>query len=220
MSSIFHRPACENSGFNSFVEHQIDTKIRGGCIKMETVFGDLPTLETDRLLLRKIELEDKEDIYAYTSNEEVSKYVTWDTHKSLADTSGFIEFVLAQYRVKKIAPWGIEYKENGKLIGTIDFVMWQPNYHVAEIGYCLSQDYWGMGIVTEAANEVIKYGFTHMDLVRIQARCMAENIGSARVMEKIGMSFEGVMRKAMYTKGFQRDIKMYSILDEEFFASP
>lgn len=84
------------------------------------------------------------------------------------------------------------------------------------MGYVISQDYWNKGIATEAANEVIKFGFNEMDLVRIQARCVVENIGSARVMEKAGMSFERIIRKGILMKGKHRDLKIYSILNEEF----
>jgi [ribosomal protein S5]-alanine N-acetyltransferase len=188
----------------------------GVYMEIENIYGNLPTLETERLKLRKITLEDAEDMYFYGSNEVVSKYVTWETHKTLSDTKEFIEFVLNNYENNKVSPWGIEFKENGKLIGTIDFISWNTSHKIAEIGYVISQEYWGKGIVTEAANEVIKFGFNNMDLVRIQARCFVENIGSARVMEKTGMSFEGIIRKGMFVKGKHRDIKMYSILKEEF----
>ncbi|WP_062048967.1 GNAT family N-acetyltransferase [Bacillus sp. JCM 19034] len=186
---------------------------------MKPIFRQLPTLETERLRLRKLTLEDLSDMYEYCSNEEVTKYVTWDTHKSSSDTKQFIEFVVSRYEDNKVAPWGIEYKQNGKLIGTINFVSWQADHKIAEIGYALSQDYWGKGIVTEAAKEVITFGFHHMDLIRIQAKCNVENIGSARVMEKVGMSLEGKMRKALFAKGEHHDIYMYSILKEEFLHS-
>ncbi|MCM3569150.1 GNAT family N-acetyltransferase [Neobacillus mesonae] len=185
-------------------------------MKIEQIYGNLPALETERLLLRKISLADVDDMFAYCSNEAVSKYVTWETHQSLKDTEQFINFVLQQYGNKRVAPWGIEFKETGKLIGTIDFVWWHPLHQSAEIGYCLSQDYWGKGITTEAAKKVIKFGFEKMDLMRIQARCFTGNFGSQRVMEKAGMSFEGINRKAMLIKGKHRDLKVYSILKEEF----
>lgn len=187
-------------------------------MKIEEIYEDLPILETDRLLLRKITIDDVEMMHAYASNEEVSKYVTWDTHYSLSDTQMFVEFVLHQYETKKIAPWGIEYKQNGTFIGTIDFVNWQPKHKIAEIGYVISSDYWGNGITPEAANALLKYGFENMDLVRIQAKCLVENNASARVMEKIGMSFEGIIRKGIYAKGKHHDLKLYSILDHEYFA--
>lgn len=185
-------------------------------MNIEKIYSDLPILETERLILRKVTKEDIEDMYLYGSDEEVSKYVTWNTHETIADTKGFVEFVLNKYENKHVSPWGIEYKENGKFIGTIDFVWWQPNHKIAEIGYVISKDYWGKGLTTEVAKKLVKFGFEEMDLVRVQARCDVENIASARVMEKAGMTFEGIIRKGIFVKGEHRDLKMYSILKEEF----
>ncbi|ADU32401.1 GNAT family N-acetyltransferase [Evansella cellulosilytica] len=185
-------------------------------LTIEDIYRDLPSLETDRLRLRKITLDDTKEMFSYGSNEEVTKYVTWDTHNTMDDTKGFIEFVIKQYESNNLAPWGIEYKSTNKLIGTIDFVSWKPTHHVAEIGYVLSPDYWGKGITTEAAEKVIEFGFNKMDLVRIQAKCFVDNNASARVMEKIGMRYEGTLRKAAFIKGKHEDLKVYSILREEY----
>ncbi|MGP4039789.1 GNAT family N-acetyltransferase [Gracilibacillus sp. D59] len=187
-------------------------------MEVEDIFSDLPTLETKRLFLRKVSLDDVHDIYAYGSNEEVSKFVTWETHKSLDETQAFVQYILSLYKNNNIAPWAIELKDTQKMIGTIDFVSWDTSQYIAEIGYVISQDYWGKGIVTEAAKEVIAFGFNHMELERIQAKCLVENIGSARVMEKAGMTFEGELRKAVFSKGKHWDVKIYSILREEFAA--
>ncbi|MER2237318.1 MAG: GNAT family protein [Psychrobacillus sp.] len=185
-------------------------------MEIQTIYGDLPQLETERLILLKITLCDAEDMYTYGSNPEVSKYVTWDQHNTIEDTKEFIHFILKQYEKKDIAPWGIEYKETGQFIGTIDFVQWQIKHDSAEIGYVLSPDYWGQGLTTEAAEALIHFGFNHMDLIRIQARCFVENVGSSRVMEKVGMSYEGTTRKGMKVKGKHVDLKIYSILKEDF----
>ena len=186
-------------------------------MNMETIFDDLPTLETERLILRKITFDDIEDMFEYCSNDEVTKYVTWETHQSIAETKEFVKIAHSQYVDKMVAPWAIEYKENGKMIGTVDFVWWRPAHRNAEIGCVISQDYWSKGISTEAVKKVLQFGFRKMDLVRIQARCFTENIGSAKVLEKVGMSFEGILRKGMFVKGKYPDLKMYSILREEFF---
>lgn len=185
-------------------------------MEVSEIYSDLPILETDRLLLRKITVEDAEDMFVYGSDAEVSTYVTWNQHQTLPETKEFIEFILNQYEAGRIAPWGIEYKETGRLIGTIDFVSWSTNHKLAELGYVIAREYWGKGVATEAAKELIRFGFEKMDLVRIQARCFVENIGSERVMEKAGMSFEGIIRKGMLIKGKHRDLKMYSILKEEY----
>ncbi len=174
-------------------------------------FSDFPSLETERLILRKIIIEDAEDLLHYASNEEVTRLVTWNRHSTMSDSKHFIKTFLPKYDV----PWGIEHKESGKFIGTVHFVWWDAANHSAEIGYVLSQDYWGQGLITEAANAVISFGFEKMDLVRIQARCFLENKGSERVMEKLGMTYEGTIRKAMLVKGIHRDLKLYSIVKED-----
>lgn len=185
-------------------------------MEIADVYGNLPQLETERLILRKIRMDDAEDMYSYGSDPEVSKYVTWNQHQNISDSKAFIEFILNQYNNGNIAPWGIEYKDSGKLIGTIDFVAWNTTHKFAEIGYVIAREYWGKGITTEAATELIRFGFKKMDLVRIQAKCFVENIGSERVMEKAGMSFEGILRKGMLIKGTHWDLKMYSVLKEEY----
>lgn len=189
-----------------------------GCevVKIEDIYRELPINETERLYLRKVTMTDLDDMYTYGSNEKVAQYVFWERHQTKADTKAFIEYILKCYAAHQVAPWGIEYKENGRFIGTVDFVWWQPQHQTAEIGYVLSEPYWGKGIMTEAVHALVRFGFKHMDLVRIQAKCLAENIGSERVMQKSGMACEGTLRKAMFVKGKHRDIKMYSILKEEF----
>ncbi|MFS0782367.1 GNAT family N-acetyltransferase [Bacillus sp. 1P06AnD] len=185
-------------------------------MNIEDIYGDLPEIETERLSLRKLTLDDLTDMHEYTSNNKVSTYVTWDRHQSLADTKGFIHFVLKQYTEKRIAPWGIVHKQDRKLIGTIDFVKWETKHRSAELGYAISENYWGRGLTTEAAKALLIFGFEQMDLLRIQARCLAENIASESVMKKIGMQYEGTLRQAMLLKGKHRDIKMYSILLNEY----
>ena len=179
---------------------------------IKAIYNDLPQLETDRLILRKLKKEDVSDIYEYGSNDQVSQYTTWPTHQTLADSQAFVDFVLDRYQIQMLAPWGIEHKETGKLIGTIDFVSWQPNHQTAEIGYALSQAYWGKGLMTEATKEVIRFGFQQMDLVRIQAKCLTKNIGSRRVMEKAGMTYEGTHQKVLKIKGQHWDVHVCAIV--------
>ncbi|MGM7702382.1 GNAT family N-acetyltransferase [Pseudalkalibacillus sp. Hm43] len=177
-------------------------------MKWKEKFSDFPSLNTDRLILREITLEDTEDLHHYASNDDVTRLVAWERHTNLSESKQFIKTFLPKY----VVPWGIEHKESGAFIGTVHFVWWDEANHSAEIGYVLSQDYWGQGLITEAANAVISFGFEKLDLVRIQARCFLENDGSERVMKKLGMTYEGTVRKAMLVKGTHRDLKLYSIV--------
>lgn len=175
-------------------------------------FNPFPQLETERTILRKLTLDDVEAIFDYCSREEVAQFVTWDVHKSLDDSKNFIHFAFERYANNQVAPWGIVLKENNQLIGTADFVWWQEQHKTAEIGYVLSSDYWGKGLMPEVVNKIIEFGFEQMDLVRIQALCLVENEASERVMQKVGMEYEGILRKRMFMKGKHRDLKIYSIV--------
>lgn len=181
-------------------------------MNFDDIYGDFTLIDTPTLMIRKVTKNDAEDMYSYASNNDVTKYVTWDTHKSIADTVEFIQFVLGQYESNKLAPLAIEHKETGRFIGTIDLFSWSQTHKSAEIGYVISPDYWGQGITTEAAKALIEFGFNEMELVRIQAKCFVENHASQRVMEKVGMSYEGTLRKSMFVKGKHQDLKMYAIV--------
>ncbi len=122
-------------------------------MKIRDIFSDLPTLETERLILRKFTLDDVENMFDYASKPEVSRFVPWEAHRSVEDSYNFINYILKQYEVGKLAPWAIALKENNKVIGTIDFVDWSPSHYRAEIGFILSKDYWGKGLIVEAGKK-------------------------------------------------------------------
>ena len=153
-------------------------------------------------------------MYIYASNDDVTKYVLWDSHTSPEQTKQFLQFMIDKYEQENYA-WAVTLKDSDEFIGTIDYVMLDHNEHIGEIGYALSHLYWGKGYMSEAAKAILHYGFTELHLERIQARCFAENIGSERVMQKAGMVYEGTMRKAKLAKGTYYDLKLYSMIREE-----
>jgi [ribosomal protein S5]-alanine N-acetyltransferase len=182
----------------------------------EHILEDLPALETERLHLRKVTLADVDAIFAYGSDPAVSEFVSWNTHQSIDDTQQFLHIILSLYENQQAVFWGIEHKEHKRLIGTINYVSWNQKDHVGEIGYVLARPYWGSGYMTEAVKEVIRFGFERMELERIQAKCIVENEGSEKVMQKSSMLFEGTLRKLLSLKGKQRDVKMYAITKSDF----
>lgn len=185
-------------------------------MKIEDIYKDLPSLETERLNLRKFTIDDASDMFDYSSEPDVSRYVPWETHKSIKDTTDFLEYILNQYNSGKLAPWAIEYKQNNKVIGTIDFVAWSTSHYRAEIGFILSKDYWGKGLIVEAATKVIGFGFDNMELNKIEAPCMVENVQSQRVLQKLGMRLEGISKEKYFIKEKFRDMATYSILKKEY----
>lgn len=184
--------------------------------EVREVLKDLPTLETERLILRKMVLNDAEAVFAYASNSEVSRYTLWETHRSIEDSRAFLEFATQKYENGGEPDWGIVYRGNGCLVGACGLVNWEAEHARAEVGFVLSREYWGRGLMSEAVRAILRFGFERMNLNRIEARCIAENAASARVMEKAGMVYEGTLRQREYIKGAYRDIKLYAILKEGF----
>lgn len=182
----------------------------------EDLFKNLPVLETERMKLRKLTIRDAGDVFEYASVEEVTRYVSWEPHRTLADTKSFLKHVLFQYEKGIPTSWGLVLKENDKLIGTGGFLWWSIENSKAEIGYVVSNLYWNRGIATEALHRILKFGFEIMHLERIEARCFVENTASERVMQKCGMKLEGILRSSMYIKGAFRNFKLYSILRDEY----
>lgn len=176
----------------------------------------LPNLETERLLLRALTLDDAEEMFAYANDPQVARYVTWEAHPDLEHTRSYLRTVEEAYRKGAHYDWGVVYTATRKLIGTCGYVSIDRQNKRGEIGYALSRDYWGQGIITEAAREIVRFGFEELGLYRIEAVCEVPNIGSARVMEKIGMRFEGIRRGYMIVKGLPRDMKSYAILRSDY----
>ena len=183
------------------------------------IFADLPELETERLLLRKLRLSDAEAVFAYASDSEVTRYVLWDTHGSIEDSENFLSFANEGYEREDFGGWGLVLKASGAFVGTCGLEA-APEHARAELGYVLSREHWGRGLMPEAVRRVIRYCFERMDLNRVEARCIAENKASSRVMEKAGMSYEGTLRGREYIKGSYKDMKIYSILRREYDQAP
>lgn len=147
--------------------------------------NDSGTLEmkTKRLLLRAIRESDYRDMYEYTIKEEVAKYVSWSPHKSVEETKALCKMWVEEYKKGARYNWAIVF--NGKVIGNIDVGKIVDKN--AFLGWQIDSDYWNKGIVTEAAAAVRDFLFQKVGVDAIFASYIAENIGSGRVMQKIGM---------------------------------
>jgi len=179
---------------------------------------DDTVIETPRLRIRRMAKRDKNDMYEYASRDIVTKYLLWRTHSDVEHTKRYIDYVTTLYRSGEFFDFAIEYRENSKMIGTCGFAAIDEANNAAEVGYVLSPDYWGRGIATEALTAILRFAFCDIGFNRVEARYMVENTASRRVMEKCGMTFEGVYRKKLFVKGSYRDIGVCSILSDEYFA--
>ncbi len=178
----------------------------------EGVFSHLPTIETHRLILRPLRMQDAADLYAYARDPEVSRHVLWDTHKTLRDSRQFLKAAIRQYRRGLPGSFAITLKPSGRMIGTIGFMWVNIDHKSAEVGYSLNRDFWNQGLMTEALRAVIAFGFDELCLNRIEAQHETDNPASGRVMIHTGMQYEGTMRQRLMNKGRYVDVRQYAIL--------
>lgn len=178
-------------------------------------------IETDRLILRPLTLADATAMYAnWASDYEVARYVTWDTHANVEETSKLMAFWEKQYEQADFYLWGMVIKETGQLIGTFAFTDLSDRHQIAELGYCIGKDWWNQGYTTEAGQALLAFGFDQLGLNRIQAVHDVRNPASGRVMEKLGMTLEGTIKQARLVKGHFVSICLYGILAQDWKSNP
>jgi [ribosomal protein S5]-alanine N-acetyltransferase len=151
------------------------------------------TIETQRLKLRPPCFEDAPSIFEqYAQDREVTKYMTWQPHANLETTQQFLQQAIADLKAKNYYLWVILPKQEDKAIGMVRL---QCYHHRAELGYVLARPYWNQGLMTEALQAIIGWALIQPNIYRVWAVCDHENLASARVMEKVGMTCEGILRR-------------------------
>lgn len=187
-------------------------------MEWDSTFSAFPVLETDRCILRKIELNDALNLYEYLSRDEVTKYYDLDTLTSKQQVVDLIQGLLYRYKVGRQIRWGISLKSNNNIIGTCGFHALEPDHYKAEIGYELHPDYWGTGIMSEVLARVVGYGFEEMNLNRIEAFYQPANTASKKVLEKNGFIYEGLLKKRFFTKGNFVDVALCALLRDDYLS--
>jgi putative acetyltransferase len=172
-------------------------------------------LETERLLLRGFTPEDAAELYEYAKNPNVGPHAGWKPHESIDESLEIItDLFLVKYHI-----WAIVDKASGKMIGSIGLEedSKRPGTGCMELGYAMDEGFWGRGLMTEAAEAVIRCGFLTMELPAVSIYHYPANHRSKRVIEKCGFHFEGILRKAnrIYS-GEIRDTACYSLVKDEW----
>ncbi|MUG43579.1 GNAT family N-acetyltransferase [Paenibacillus woosongensis] len=185
---------------------------------IDKLFRESPEFLTNRIYLRRFILKDISDYYDLASDPDVTAYTMWNTHRVLDESQAYVDSVLRKYNNKEAYHWGIIARESGKLIGRTGFISFDVAHDRTEIGFVISKKYWGQGIVVEATREILCYAFDTIGINRVEGRCNHDNVGSRRVMEKLGMKFEGILRKQLKIKGNYTDQKLYSLVRDDLQA--
>ncbi len=158
-------------------------------------------LHTPRLALRPLEVADAAALWPFVSDPEVARYVSWDAHRDPAETNAWLAQVVAARAAGVALVWAIV--DGGAAVGAIglhgiarQFRAWRVDR--AELGYWLAPTHHGKGLMTEAAREVIRHGFTALALHKITVGCVTDNAASRRVIEKLGFRFVGERRDHLH----------------------
>lgn len=170
-------------------------------------------LESERLLLRKPRIKDASFIFeTYARDPEVTRYLTWKPHQTIRETEQFLLACGQLWQTGKDFAFAMTLKGDDKLIGMFAL---HPMKLKVEVGYALARPYWGKGYMTEALRAMITWAFTQTDIFRVQAFCDVDNLGSARVMEKAGMTREGLLMRYVLHPNISdepRDVFLYAVV--------
>jgi ribosomal-protein-alanine N-acetyltransferase len=174
-------------------------------------------LNTERLVLREFGQDDWPEILVYQSDPRYLRYYDW-TGRSTEQVRGFVQMFLGQQQARPRIKYqlAVTIKDTRQLIGTCGIRLDAPDAHEGDIGYELAPQHWGRGYATEAARAIVRFGFEELGLHRIWSWCIADNVASARVMEKVGMRLEGRQRDKERFKGRWWDRLLYAILEDEW----
>jgi RimJ/RimL family protein N-acetyltransferase len=174
-------------------------------------------LTTERLVLREFREDDWRAVLDYQADPLYLRYNPW-MRRTEKDVRDFVRLFMywRDEEPRRKFQLAIVSRTDDRLIGNCGIRRRTANALDADIGYELDSRYWGHGYATEAARALLTFGFEQLDLHRIWATCVVENIGSAHVLERIGMRREGHMRENEWMKNRWWDSFLYSILDHEW----
>lgn len=189
-------------------------------MNVETIFGEFPVLESNNLILKKIEKEDVQEVFAIYNNDKVFEFCGILPKHNIENVGKMIGHFERDYNKKSRIKLGIFLKnENNKLIGIIEAMDFNQKVNMVTIGYFLAEEYWGKGIASEAVSILIKFLFKNVDINRIQAEVMLANKASKRVLLKNGFTKEGLLRQAAFWSGRGIvDLEIFSILRGDYTA--
>ena len=185
----------------------------------EQVFESFPELNTQRLILRQITGEDDKSLFEVLSDEDTCEYLTHNAVNDIEFIKRMIPGMQMFFDEKQRIRWGIAQKQDNSIIGHCGFFDIDRSNCCAEISYCLKNGLWGQGIMTEALDAMLKFGFEDYGLNRIVAKVIIGNVRSIKVMQKLGFVQEGILRESLYKNGQYHDLLVFSLLKSEYHSA-
>ena len=175
-------------------------------------FSAFPVLITDRMILRELREEDAADVLVFRGDAEEQRFNS-EPLQTLEQSLALIEEVRGGYDAETAVPWAVTLKSSGRVVGLFGYQYWDRYHRRAEIGYDLVRALWGQGLAAEALTAVIRFGFSDMQLNRIEAQTIADNGSSIRLLSRLGFAREGTRRSYSWEEdGTFHDGAIYGLL--------
>lgn len=175
-----------------------------------------PTIETTRLRLRPLDAADAQDLHLVFGDPETMRFMDFPPTRTLAESARYLAphlFVLPDWH----ATWALEYSATGAVIGFVNYHHRENWNQRLEIGFCLSRDFWGRGLMREAATALLSHCFVDLGMERIEATTNPQNAAAIKLLEKLGFLREsGVLRRRQRVGTEFRDLVMYGLLRSEW----
>jgi len=189
-------------------------------MKKEKVFLEFPLLNSEKLVLKKIEDAHLQELFAIYDNEKVFEYCGIIPKHNIQTVSKMIGHFDRDYKKESIVKWGIFQKSHSdQLVGIIEAMEFNQKVNMVTIGYYLAENYWGKGLASDAVNILVKFLFEEVNINRIQAEVMPLNEASKKVLQKNGFLKEGLLRQAKVWSGKGVvDLEIYGLLKEEYIV--
>lgn len=179
-------------------------------------FKPFPNLATDRLFLRAITIDDKNEIFTLRSDARVMKYIDRPIAKDISEAENFINKIKNGIKNNELVYWGITLKIDNSLIGTICLWNISAENHRAELGYELLPDFQGQGLMQEALIRIVRYAFNTLKLHSLEAKVNPLNIKSINLLERNSFIREAYFRENYYFNGKFWDTAIYCLLNSDF----
>lgn len=185
-------------------------------MKTEEVFSQFPILETKRLLLRALVSRDAPAILTLYGDDKVTRFHPETPFATMDRAEAFINFCRRAFDEQRMIRWGVAPKPDDWVVGTVGLHHFDELHDRVEIGFDIASDYWRRGYGFEAVGTVLRFAFERLDVNRVEAHTMRGNIASIQLLEKLGFCFEGILRQYGYWKGTYHDVRLFSLLKQDY----
>ncbi len=179
---------------------------------LDITFGAFPELKTSRLVLRQMLPSDAEALFQFRSDPQVMRYFGRPLMQEVAEAEKFVTDIQAMFDKNEGVQWVISLPDDPKMIGSITIWKIDKTNHRGEIGYFLSPEHWGTGLMAEAMNAMLAYAFETLRLHSLEANVNPDNAASIKLLERNGFVREAYFRENFYFEGKFEDSAIYSLI--------